>query len=115
MRLVADLFLLAGALFSFLGALGLVRMPDAYNRIQAGTKAVTLGALCMLIGVGLLFPQWWAKLVVIAGLILFTNPVGSSTIARTLYRAGLQPWRRAGRTRATDEASKPMPAGEEGA
>ncbi|MGB0712845.1 MAG: monovalent cation/H(+) antiporter subunit G [Gammaproteobacteria bacterium] len=103
MRLVADLFLLAGALFGFLGALGLVRMPDAYNRIQAGTKAATLGALCILIGVGLLQPDWWAKLLVIAGLVLFTNPVGSSTIARSLYRAGLPPWQRAGRAAGSEQ------------
>ena len=37
-------------------------MPDVYNRIQAGTKAVTLGAMCFLLGVGFLYPQWWAKL-----------------------------------------------------
>ena len=58
MRLIADLFLLLGALFALLGALGLVRMPDVYNRIQAGTKAVTLGALSFLLGIGLLYPEW---------------------------------------------------------
>lgn len=92
MRLLADLFIFAGALFSFLGALGLIRMPDAYNRIQAGSKAVTLGALSLLLGIGILYPDWWAKLLCIAGFILFTNPVGSSTIARTLYRAGVPFW-----------------------
>ena len=68
-------------------------MPDVYNRIQAGTKAVTLGTLATLLGVGLLQPDWWPKLVAIAGLLLLTNPVGSSVIARALYRAGVKPWR----------------------
>jgi multicomponent Na+:H+ antiporter subunit G len=95
MRLLADIFLLLGAAFSLLGALGLLRMPDVYNRIQAGTKAVTLGALSLLLGIGLLYPEWWAKLLVIAGLILLTNPVGSSTIARALLISGVRPWRRA--------------------
>ncbi len=93
MRLIADLFLLLGAAFSLLGALGLLRMPDVYNRIQAGTKAVTLGSLFFLLGVGLLYPAWWSKLLCIAGFILFTNPVSSSTIARALYLAGVRPWR----------------------
>ena len=97
MRLLADIFLLLGAAFSLLGALGLLRMPDVYNRIQAGTKAVTLGALSFLIGVGLLYPDWWAKLLCIGGFILLTNPVGSSTIARALYLAGVRPWRAAAR------------------
>lgn len=92
MRLVADIFLLTGSLFILLGALGLLRMPDVYNRIQAGTKTTTLGALSFLIGIGLLQPEWWYKLVCIAGFILFTNPVGSSTIARAFYLAGVRPW-----------------------
>ncbi len=94
MRLVADIFLLVGGLFTLLGALGLLRMPDVYNRIQAGTKAVTLGALSILVGIALLHPEWWTKIVCIAGFILFTNPVGSSTIARALYLAGVHPWQR---------------------
>lgn len=92
MRLVADIFLLFGAAFCCLGALGLVRMPDVYTRIQTATKAATLGALAFLIGAGFVHPGWWAKLLVIAGLILLTNPVGSSTIARALYIAGVRPW-----------------------
>jgi multicomponent Na+:H+ antiporter subunit G len=94
MRLLADIFLLLGAAFTLLGALGLLRMPDVYNRIQAGTKAVTLGALCLLLGTGLLFPHWWTKLLVIALMILVTNPLGSSTIARALLMTGIEPWKK---------------------
>lgn len=92
MRMLADILLLVGAAFSLLGALGLLRMPDVYNRIQAGTKAVTLGALSLIFGIGLLHPQWWSKLLVIALMILITNPLGSSTIARALLLAGIEPW-----------------------
>ena len=92
MNLAAQVFYLIGAAFIFLGALGLVRMPDVYNRIQAGTKAVTLGSLALLIGVGFEHPDWWPKLLVVAGFILLTNPVGSSAIARALYLSGVRPW-----------------------
>jgi multicomponent Na+:H+ antiporter subunit G len=85
--------LLIGALFTFLGALGLLRMPDVYNRLQAGTKSVTLGSLSILMGIGIAHPGWWANLLIIAVLILFTNPVGSSTIARAALIAGIKPWR----------------------
>jgi multicomponent Na+:H+ antiporter subunit G len=94
MRLLADILLLIGAAFTLLGALGLLRMPDVYNRIQAGTKAVTLGALSLLLGVALLYPAWWSKLLVVALMILVTNPLGSSTIARALLVAGVEPWRK---------------------
>ena len=93
MRLAGDIFLLIGALFCLLATIGLLRMPDTYNRIQAGTKAGTLGALSLLLGVALIQPEWWAKLLTIAGFILFTSPVGSSTIARAIHLAGIRPWR----------------------
>jgi multicomponent Na+:H+ antiporter subunit G len=94
MRLTGDIFLLIGGTFILLGALGVLRMPDVYNRIQAGTKAVTLGALSFLVGIGLLYPAAWTMVVCIAGFILLTNPVGSSTMARAFYLAGVRPWQR---------------------
>lgn len=93
MNILGSIFLTVGAAFCFLGALGLLRMPDVYNRIQAGTKAVTLGSIAIVLGVGLRQPEWWPKLLLIGMFILLTNPVGSSTIARALYRAGVRPWR----------------------
>ena len=93
MTVLADLFLLLGAAFSFLGALGLIRMPDVYNRLQAGTKSVTLGALAILVGFGLHHPDWWSNLLVIGVLVLFTSPVSSSAIARAALIAGIRPWR----------------------
>ncbi len=92
MRLLADLFLLAGALLCVLAALGILRMPDVYNRIQAGAKASTLGVIFVLVGVGLLQPDWWPKLLAIAGFVLFTSPVGSSTLAWAFHRAGVKVW-----------------------
>ena len=92
MHLLGDLLLLIGAIFVFLGALGLIRMPDVYNRIQVGTKAVTLGVMGIFLGLAIIYPQWWSKLFVIAGFILLTSPVSSSAIARAFYRSGISPW-----------------------
>ncbi len=96
MTLIADILLVIGSAFIAIGSLGLLRMPDVYNRLQAGTKAVTLGSMSVLLGIGLHHPDWWAKLLLIAGFILFTNPVGSSTIARAARIAGIKPWRAEG-------------------
>lgn len=110
MRLLADLFLLTGSLFIFLAALGLLRMPDVYNRIQVGTKAATLGALSFLIGIALLRPDWWSKLLVIAAFILLTNPVSSSSIARAFYIAGIKPWKPStNQSDADDDKAPPKP------
>ena len=39
-----------GLVFDVIGCLGLVRLPDVYNRLQASTKCVTLGTCSILLG-----------------------------------------------------------------
>ncbi len=86
--LIGALLLLAGTIFLLLGGLGLVRMPDVYNRIQAGTKATTLGTLLSLAGVACLHPEWSLKLLLIGVFLLFTNPLSSQVLARAAHRGG---------------------------
>lgn len=88
MDILGGLLLLAGATFLLLGGLGLVRMPDVFNRIQAGTKATTLGTLLSLAGIACLRPDWALKLLLIGLFVLFTNPISSQVLARTAHRIG---------------------------
>jgi len=88
MPIAGGVVCILGALFLFLGALGTVRMPDVYNRIQAGTKATTLGTLLFLIGTGLYNPSWIPKLIIIGLFILLTNPVSSHILSRAAHRIG---------------------------
>jgi len=81
--------LLAGTVFLFLGGLGVIRMPDAFNRIQAGTKATTLGTILTLAGAALLEPDWSLKLLLIGLFLLFTNPLSAQVLARASHRAGV--------------------------
>ena len=89
--MIANIFLVIGGLFYLLGGLGIFRMPDTFNRIQAGTKATTLGAFSTLIGVGLTNPDWLLKALLIIVLIALTNPVGSSTLAKAAYLSQEKP------------------------
>jgi multicomponent Na+:H+ antiporter subunit G len=82
------ILLIAGASFLLFGGLGLVRMPDVFNRIQAGTKATTLGTLLTLAGAACLQPAWALKLLLIGLFILFTNPISSQVLARAAHRSG---------------------------
>lgn len=86
--LIGASILLAGTVFLFLGGLGLLRMPDTLNRIQAGTKATTLGTILVLIGVATLQPDWATKLLLVGLFLLFTNPLSSQVLARAAHRAG---------------------------
>ena len=86
--ILGGLLLLGGTIFLLLGGIGLVRMPDIYNRIQAGTKATTLGTLLSLAGIACLHPQWSLKLLLIGVFLLFTNPLSSQVLARAAHRIG---------------------------
>ena len=88
--IVGGVVSLMGALFLLLGAVGVLRMPDSYNRIQAGTKATTLGTLLFLLGIGIANPVWFPKLVVLILFILFTNPVSSHVLARSAHSIGIK-------------------------
>lgn len=88
--LIGVLLLLGGAVFLLLGGLGILRMPDLYNRIQAGTKATTLGTLLSLAGVACLHPDWSLKLLLIGVFMLFTNPLSSQVLARAAHRSGVR-------------------------
>ena len=69
-EIIGAVVTLIGSIFLFLGALGLVRMPDVYNRIQAGTKATTLGAMLSLLGVGIMHLDWYGKILVLIIFVL---------------------------------------------
>lgn len=88
--IIGGLLMVAGAAFLLLGSLGLVRMPDLYNRIQAGTKATTLGTLLTLAGTACLQPSWSLKLLLIGLFILLTNPISSQVMARAAHRMGIE-------------------------
>ena len=60
-------------------------MPDSYNRIQAGTKATTLGTMCSLLGIGLYHPGWLGKIFLLILFVVLTNPISSHALARAAH------------------------------
>lgn len=74
-----------GSLILLIASLGLIRMPDVYNRIQVATKASTLGTMLTLIGLAIITPAWWGKLILLMIFIMMTNPVSSNVLARAAY------------------------------
>lgn len=87
-EIIGYIFMIIGGLFYVLAGLGLIRMPDSFNRIQVGTKATTLGAFSILLGVGIMDFSNLIKCLVIIVFIALTNPIGSSVLARTAYKNG---------------------------
>ena len=64
-------------------------MPDVYNRLQAGTKATTLGVMSLSLGIGFLDNDFLVKSIVLILFIVLTNPISSSTIARASHKSGV--------------------------
>ena len=83
--------LISGGSVILIGALGLMRLPNFYQRIHGPAITVTLGTGCVLIASMLYFTVRQSRLVVhellIAAFILMTAPVVSMLIMRAaVYR-----------------------------
>lgn len=83
-----------GAIFDFFGCMGLVRLPDVYNRCQAATKCVTLGTILVLIGTAFVTanPAIAIKAILCAIFVLLTSPTGAHALARGSYISGVPLW-----------------------
>lgn len=89
--LLTALLLLVGAAFTLLAALGLWRLEDFFLRMQAATKASTLGVSCMAIAVALHFGDLATTITagLVAGFLFLTAPVASHVIGRAAYLIGV--------------------------
>jgi multicomponent Na+:H+ antiporter subunit G len=89
------LLLLIGAAFMLLAGIGIVRQPDLFTRMQAATKAATLGAICTLLAVAVYFSDLaiTTRALLISLFIFLTAPVSAHLIARAAYFVGAPLWR----------------------
>jgi multicomponent Na+:H+ antiporter subunit G len=86
---------LFGSAFALLAAIGVLRMPDVFTRMQASTKASTLGLGCLLLGAGLQLGEFssFVRVASIGAFVLLTTPVAGHVIARASYLAGIPLWK----------------------
>ena len=87
-------FFIVGATFGLLAGIGVLRMPDVFTRMQASTKASTLGLGCLLAGVALRHPDvsFVVRAGSIAAFMLLTTAVSAHVIARAAARSGVPMW-----------------------
>lgn len=93
-ELVVSVLLVTGAVFVFIGSLGLVKLPDFYTRLHGPTKATTLGMGCLLIASVILvtYQQGYLSLheLLITLFLLITAPVTAHMLAKTALHHKLQ-------------------------
>jgi multicomponent K+:H+ antiporter subunit G len=111
LEIVISAFLLLGGFFALVGAIGFARLPDFLMRLQAPTKATTLGVGGMLIASMLYFIASGRPSVhelAIALFLFLTAPVSASLLAKAAIHLRLEsraalPENRPGRMRAEQE------------
>lgn len=93
-ELITAILIIIGALFMFLGSIGILRMPDLFLRMSATTKVTALGVALMLLAAAIYFNEMGvvARAVAILVFVLLTAPVGAHMIGRAAYFTGVPLW-----------------------
>jgi len=80
--------LLSGAFFMLVASIGLLKLPDLYQRLHASSKAATLGVALVLLGAALHSGDMGVVSRCIMAIVFFmlTAPVGAHLITRAAYR-----------------------------
>lgn len=91
---ISAMLLIVGSLFMLLAGLGVLRLPDLFMRLQAATKASTLGVACLLLGAAVYFQDLGvaSRAVLVIAFFCLTAPVGAHMIARAGYAMGVPLW-----------------------
>jgi len=93
-ELIGQFIILIGLTFDLLGCIGLLRLPDVYNRLQAAAKCVTLGTGGILFGVFVVngFTAMGIKALLAMGFVFITSPTAAQALSRAAYVSGVKHW-----------------------
>lgn len=88
--------LVVGTFFTLSGVVGIVRMPDVYTRIQCSSKAVTMGALPVLVALVVAkgpITEFGSRALLVGVLLLVVSPAANHALARAAYKAEIPMWK----------------------
>jgi multicomponent Na+:H+ antiporter subunit G len=86
LQATAAIAVVAGTMFSMLGVLGYVRLPDVYTRLHAVGKVGVFGTVLLLLGAVAWTPLGVGKGLVLIALLLLAGPVTAHALASAAYR-----------------------------
>jgi len=90
-EVVVGVLVMAGTVMTLISSLGIIRLPDVYNRAHASTKSATLGILCILSGAFLyfFFTHGVSSIRLLLGIVFvfLTAPVAGHLIIRSAHRS----------------------------
>ena len=81
-----------GGFFLTVGTIGILRLPDVYNRLHANSKATTLGAASMFLAGFVYYGPAGPGLTSLVGIgfLFLTAPTGAHMISRAAHRLGVE-------------------------
>jgi multicomponent Na+:H+ antiporter subunit G len=89
LQFIALVAVITGTLFSILGVVGLIRLPDVYTRLHATGKVGLFGVVLLLIGDVVLTPLGLSKGLVLIVLLMIGGPAVAHVLASAAYRSGI--------------------------
>ena len=91
--ILAGILVLAGAGFTLVAAIGILRYPDLLTRMHASTKAGTLGSILVLAALALVVGDGpvVAKVIATVLFLLLTAPIAAHMIGRAYVRTKKKP------------------------
>lgn len=106
-------FVLAGALLTIVGAIGVLRFPDVYTRIHAASITDTGGAGLVILGLCLIagLEAITLKLLLAWVFIMLATPAAANALANAAFSAGHAPWKRGPQNGGKDGGGKGGRAG----
>ncbi|HKK74555.1 MAG TPA: monovalent cation/H(+) antiporter subunit G [Saprospiraceae bacterium] len=92
--IISAIFLLGGSGFMLIASIGMLRFPDFYIRNSASTKAVVLGVLLILLGVGIHYNDTLVFLEIFAILffIFLISPLSAHIVSRAAVISNVKFW-----------------------
>jgi multicomponent Na+:H+ antiporter subunit G len=90
--MISTILIVIGVLFNLFGCIGLIRLPDVYNRLQSATKCGTLGTCSILAGAlfhyGLV--DAGVRALIAIPILFFGATIAAHALVRGAYHFGIK-------------------------
>ncbi|QCK16526.1 monovalent cation/H(+) antiporter subunit G [Mangrovivirga cuniculi] len=92
--ILSSIFILIGAVFMLISAIGMIRLPDFYIRNSASTKSVVLGVFLILVGVAFHYNDImvFIEIIAIMFFIFLIAPLAAHIVARAAVITKVKFW-----------------------
>jgi len=92
--IISAIFMLVGSAFMLIASIGMIKFPDFYIRNSASTKAVVLGVLLILLGVGIHYNDTiiFIEIFAILLFIFLISPLAAHIVSRAAVITNVKFW-----------------------